>query len=81
MQWLSVNPTTARLASALVAQLRSEYISFLNVAKNDSVTVLSRRLPVQPTEGQASRLAAHSAGARLVYYGPRSERKIAPPAT
>lgn len=33
-----------------VAQLLSEYISFLSVAKNDSATALSWRLPVRPTD-------------------------------
>lgn len=76
-----MNPTTACRASALVAHGRSECISFLSVAKKDSATALSWQEPVRPAERRTPRPSARSAMSLEVYRAPRSEWKIAPPAT
>lgn len=54
---------------------------FFSVAKKLSATALSQQTPVRPLDSTRSLALAQSASADDVYWAPRSEWNIAPPAT
>ena len=73
LQPASMNSITACFAASRVGKRLRWHISFFRVAKKDSATALSRRLPVRLQESRTSLARARSAKVPLVYRAPLSE--------